>query len=180
MQRCIFNRLHLRYVQTQACRNRPFKSRQECTCTPPRLLQNQRGRYVAFALCENPDGHLKFPHLWPPKLLQVLTLVIGFFGSQNWWRFCYLWVAFFDFFDRLSGKNNASGRRLQVGERWIADAPAQSAGCPQACPVGRSVTHGGRDECLPCPFVVHPCAPITFSLCQSVVLQPAPVGSSWR
>ena len=26
---------------------------------------------IGLSLFDHPDGHLKFPHLWPPKLLQV-------------------------------------------------------------------------------------------------------------
>ena len=48
--------------------------------------------------------------------------------------------------DAAPGKRSASGRRRTAGERWVTDAPAGTAGCPQACPVGRSVIHGGRES----------------------------------
>lgn len=69
-------------------------------------------------------------------------------GVRELHEFLLVWGShFLDFFDRLSGgKRSASGRRLQAGERWITDAPARSAGCLQACPVGRSVTHVGADR----------------------------------
>jgi hypothetical protein len=53
-------------------------------------------------------------------------------------------LTFLGFYKRLFGKHSASGRRRNAGELWATVAPVRSTGCPQACPVVRTVVHGGR------------------------------------
>jgi len=36
--------------------------------------------------------------------------------------------------------------KATAGERWVTDAPADTAGCPHPCGVGRSVIQGGRES----------------------------------
>ena len=65
---------------------------------------------VCALLKKDPDGHFKFPHLWPVKFPQAGRLnyqPFGIAGSD----FCL--PVFMNFFKWMFGKRSASGRRQE-------------------------------------------------------------------
>ena len=69
-----------------------------------------------------------------------VRLEAGDFVDVQGFGLCVPWAPF----QRLFGKRSASGRGHRPGSGGQATHPGR--GCPQACPVGRWLVHGGRDS----------------------------------
>jgi len=108
--------------------------------------KSSNGTSAADSLDLAPDGHFKFPHLWPPKLLQAGRPNYRCFAGLNlFMRLMAFGPRFESFDDWLFGKRSASGRRHRPRSGGQATAPVGAVHRP--CPVGGWLVHGGR-ACL--------------------------------
>ena len=115
----------------------------------PKPLRGQLGRryiepWLPSRALGTPDGHFKFPHLWPPKLLQAgrpnyrcLGCGLGLVTSLDGFSHLFWFKS-----QLLFGKRSASGRRHRPRSGGQATSPAGAVHRPR--PVGRWSVHGGR------------------------------------